>query len=842
LAALAPDVDVRLDAAGVPSSLAGLALARSDRDPGRAAVQALESLGPVYRRGRDDGFKVRLTQDDDLGMTHVRMAQTYRGLPVVGGELIVHLDGALVVGVNGRFVPDLDVSIRRELTDAQVAAAAIASVVASGGENAGVTDVGGPVVFLNADNEAHLSNPVRTEYLWQDGVYVDDVYVDAVSGDVAGRRARLYTAKFRQIYAGSTPTPPNCDPLPLPGTPIFQEGGSSTDAIATTAYNGTGTAYDFYKGVFGRDSYDGSGSSLVSTVHFIPMKLSGGGGGGPFKYARSTLAATCANAFSNAAWISGADEMVFGDGDGISYGPFASSLDIVAHELTHGVTEKTAGLEYQDESGALDEATSDILGRSAAFWAGKGNPAIRTDWTIGADVFTPSTPGDALRYMYDPAEDASNQPPPRTPSADFYPTRNYASGCSPLNTNDYCGVHANSGIGNLFFYLLSQGGSHPRQKTSVIVNGVGIVSARQIWYRALTTYMTPTTTFQDARTFTAAAAADLFGGTCSDVWVSVHKAWDAVGVPGSWLCLARPRPKTISFPQGRQPSGTSTTAQLTLDSAAPPGGSTVSLSVTASPSTPSAVTIPASVTVPAGATSASFTVTTGIVSTATLATITATYQGVPISGSFYVDPPVYQGYHDTCDCYGTTGWAWNPNWPTTPVNVDIYVDSGKVGSVLAGGFRQDLLNAGIGNGYHGFGYNLPTWVRAGSHTVTAKYGGTQTNLGTTPKSITCESANIVWIQPQTTAGFGPPGSLIIAGHAQRAPSGTGVYLYWRDVTAGGGWNQVGYAPPPDSTNTWYNSFPANFSHTYSVYIVYDVISTSSTPCTYAGNNTINWCP
>ena len=257
----------------------------------------------------------------------------------------------------------------------------------------------------------------------------------------------------------------------------------------------------------------------------------------------------------------------------------------------------------------------------------------------------------------------------------------------------------------------------------------------------------------------------------------------------------------------------------------------------------SAVTIPSSVTVPAGATSASFTVTTGIVTTATLATITATYQGVQVSGSFYVDPPVYQGYHDTCDCYGTTGWAWNPNWPNTAVSVDIYVDSSKVATVPANGFRQDLLSAGIGSGYHGFGYNLPTWVRVGSHTVTAKYAGTSTLLGTTPKSITCESAKVIWIQPQTTAGFGPPGSLIIAGNAQNAPSGTGVQLYWRDVTAGGGWNLVGYAPPPDPTShLWYNSFPANFSHTYSVYAVYDAVSTSSSPCTYAGNGTINWCP
>lgn len=105
-----------------------------------------------------------------------------------------------------------------------------------------------------------------------------------------------------------------------------------------------------------------------------------------------------------------------------------------------------------------------------------------------------------------------------------------------------------------------------------------------------------------------------------------------------------------------------------------------------------------------------------------------------------------------------------------------------------------------------------------------------------------EAARVIWIQPQTTAGFGPPGNLIVAGSASGAPSGTGVRLFWRDVTAGGGWNQVGYEPPPDGSNIWYNSFPANFSHAYSVYIVYDVVSTSAGPCTYAGNGSISWCP
>ena len=321
-----------------------------------------------------------------------------------------------------------------------------------------------------------------------------------------------------------------------------------------------------------------------------------------------------------------------------------------------------------------------------------------------------------------------------------------------------------------------------------------------------------------------------------------------------------------------------------------------------------------------------------------------------LANGFTFVPPPYEGFLDQADCTAIAGWAWDPSRPNTPINVNIYDGAALIATVSANLFRQDLLNAGKGNGYHAFNIPTPQSLKTGTtHTVTAKYTDTLVALGATPKYVNCpaptvsiawiqpssvtfgppntltvagyaqngtgtvqlqwqditvtgglggwttvafqatpdstgvwyntipvsdychwvsaqatytgvtgsyqyttanaishgwctESAKVVWIQPQTTAGFGPPGSLIVAGNAQNAPSGTGVYLYWRDVTAGGVWNLVSYAPPPDSSHTWYNSFPANFSHIYSVYIVYDAINTSAGPCTYAGNSTINWCP
>ncbi|HPW54440.1 MAG: M4 family metallopeptidase [Thermoanaerobaculaceae bacterium] len=156
---------------------------------------------------------------------------------------------------------------------------------------------------------------------------------------------------------------------------------------------------------------------------------------------------------------------------------------------------------------------------SAAFSA---NP-----WRIGETCWTPGTSDAALRSMDNPTLDGS--------SKDFYPERDYPSGCTPSNSNDYCGVHTNSGIANLAYYLLVSGGTHPRGKTTVNVPAIGIAKAQKIFYRALTCgYMTSLSSFQDARNATAQAATDLFTATEVD---AVHKCWDAVGVPGGAMAV-----------------------------------------------------------------------------------------------------------------------------------------------------------------------------------------------------------------------------------------------------------------------------------------------------------------
>lgn len=503
------DVNISLDSNGVPSAIMGRVGTRAYRMPEAAAQAALEDHGAAFRRGSEDSFLYRTETSDELGQTHVRMTQTFRGIPVVGGELIVHMTDDDVIGINGRFVPDLDVDTRVSISDSTAAARALGYIESQGGVDLQVTEIRPNVI-----HSGRMAIPVHVGYSHVNGDEIDEIYIDAKTGAILGKEPLVHRAKNRQVYNGNQ----SCSTSSLPGTLMFSEGGSSTDTVAMGAYNNTGYTWDYYKATFNRDSYNNAGATLKSTVHF-----------------QFNTGSSCTK--NNAAWFSSLGLMAYGDGDGTTFTPLANSLDVTAHELTHAVTSSTANLAYQKDSGALNEATSDILGEAVAFYKGMG------DWKIGAEVYTPSTSGDALRYFTNPTQDGY--------SKDYYPERLYPSNCTPSSSNDQCGVHGNSGIANLFFYLLSQGGTHPRGKTTVAVTGIGISKAQQIWYRALVSYMTSSTTFEGARTATAQAAADLYGGTCTPEWTAVHKGWDAVGVPGTWSCGGTPPP--TGLPESAHP-------------------------------------------------------------------------------------------------------------------------------------------------------------------------------------------------------------------------------------------------------------------------------------------------
>lgn len=489
-------------------------------EPVFSAQAALLAHGHEFGRSPDDDFiNTSIEPPDELGMDHVRMTQTYQGVPVMGGELIVHMTSDRVTGINGRFVQNLQLSITPELSAVEAESRAVADVQQRGGQEIQVHEASDePTLFVFAErDDRRLARRVRVGYQGAEGEELEDIFVDAINGLALGRHPQIHRVKYRAIFHGLN----SCNST-LPGPFIFQEGGFSPDQIAQAAYNNTGISYDFYRTVFNRDSYNNQGGPLVSTVHK--------------RFAtRSPSGATQCVSGNNAFW--NGNQMIFGDGDGgVMWLPWAISLDVTSHELTHGVVQHTAGLVYRGQSGALNEATSDILGETACFWAG----SPEGDWKLGTKIYTPNIPGDALRYMYDPRADRN--PTTGIYSRDWYP--DYW-----VTNSDNGGVHINSGIANLFYFLLTQGGWHPHHNTvinnkyipTIFVPGIGIEKARRIWYRALTVYMGPYTNYPGARVATALAARDFFG-LCSPEYVAVQRGWDAVGVPGNWNCFVPPPP------------------------------------------------------------------------------------------------------------------------------------------------------------------------------------------------------------------------------------------------------------------------------------------------------------
>jgi MYXO-CTERM domain-containing protein len=463
----------------------GAARLASAEDAAAAVAGALPAIASTLHVPAADLVARRVDQDR-IGMTHVRMEQRKHGLRVVGGDVVLHMtaDGAI------RSVTSTARDGEVDATPAIAADAAAGLAVASTG--GAVEARGSELLYEISTGDGELYLAWQVEVVGTGGLLLDDlVYVDAHGGRVVDRRPQVFTARSREVYDGQGKTLQNITSPPLLGT----EASPPMGEIPLAAFTNTGATYDCYQTLFQRDSYDDKGSKLVSIVHAL---FSGPGGATP----------------DNAAWVpttNGGGAMVYGDGDGNLMGPTALGFDVTAHELTHGVTSATANLAYQNESGALNEAMSDIMGAVCEAWRDK---AISGDtWKVGEDIWTPTMPDDALRYMNDPAKDGS--------SRDYYPDRY-------TGTQDNGGVHFNSGIGNLGFYLLTAGGTHPRSKTKLAVPALGIEKAGAIFERALTKgYFTANTDFAMARTATEQVAQELYPG-CTKTAVSM--AWAAVGV------------------------------------------------------------------------------------------------------------------------------------------------------------------------------------------------------------------------------------------------------------------------------------------------------------------------
>jgi hypothetical protein len=290
----------------------------------------------------------------------------------------------------------------------------------------------------------------------------------------------------------------------LPGERVRAEGDPQTgDPAADEAYTGVEASLAMFREVFDRASYDGKGAPVTATVH----------------YQRN---------YDNAFWDG--EQLVFGDGDGQVFTRFTKPIDVLGHEFTHAVTQFTAGLTYQDQSGALNESVSDAFACCLKQRV-LGQSVTEADWLIGQGIFLPSVHGTALRSMAQPGtayDDPTIGKDPQVGSmADFVHT-----------TSDNGGVHTNSGIPNRAFYL-----------AATALGGNSWEHAGPIWYAALTSGIGPDTDFAGfaAATVTAAEAVS------ADAASAVRGAWEAVGVLGGGATAA-PAPT----PAGSTPAGSTT--------------------------------------------------------------------------------------------------------------------------------------------------------------------------------------------------------------------------------------------------------------------------------------------
>jgi hypothetical protein len=271
----------------------------------------------------------------------------------------------------------------------------------------------------------------------------------------------------------------------LPGDVVRREGGpASGDLAADEAFDGLGATWALFDEVYGRDSLDGRGLPLDASVHY-------------------------GDQYDNAFW--NGERMVFGDGDAITFNRFTVAVDVVGHELTHGLTQLTARLAYRDQSGALNESVSDVFG-SLVKQRTLGQDAASADWLIGAGLFTAQVHGVALRSMRAPGSayddpTLGRDPQPATMAG-------YVS-----TSSDNGGVHVNSGIPNHAFYL-----------AATSIGGYAWDGAGQVWYDVLTGGgLKPDVDFAGFAAATVAAAGARFGAGSSQV-DAVRGAWDQVGV------------------------------------------------------------------------------------------------------------------------------------------------------------------------------------------------------------------------------------------------------------------------------------------------------------------------
>ncbi len=481
------------------------------------AVAFVRDNPAAVRGGPGQAYQVRDVILDADGSAHVRFDRTFRGLRVLGGDFVVHHDGAGAFrGASLTLGQAPAVSVRATLDVA--AASAVASEAFGPGGSVAAADL-----VIEATDAPMLAYDVVVTGRTADGTPSERHFlVHAHSGAILDSWDAIQTTDGTPgtgwgFFDGIVPLTVNSTPggyelldpsrgnqrttdmnngtsglgvLFTDSDPDFGNGQlTNRQTVGVDAQFGAAKTWDYFKLVHFRNGIRNDSVGALSRVHY-------------------------GSGYNNAFWSDSCFCMTYGDGDGVNFYPFPS-LDVAGHEMVHGVTSATANLRYSGESGGLNEATSDIFGAMVEFAA--ANSQDPADYDIGEKIFKL---GGAIRYMYRPSKDGA--------SRDCY--------SKTLKALD---VHYSSGPANHFFYLLAEG-SEPRLPGDPYAvgsptcdnsaqPGIGRSAAEKIWYRALTVYMTSRTAYAGARTATLNAATDLFGAGSAQR-NAVAAAWTAVNV------------------------------------------------------------------------------------------------------------------------------------------------------------------------------------------------------------------------------------------------------------------------------------------------------------------------
>ncbi|RLJ33935.1 putative secreted protein (Por secretion system target) [Chryseobacterium sp. 7] len=494
------------------------------------------------------GLKLGL-EKDALGFETHRFQQTVNGIPVEYGMMAVQTKEGKIVGQSGKWVLNVPKSAEKKANISEKIALqnALSFVGAetyrwenkeeedflkkdSNDPNASFVPKGELVYYSDPTDEK--LNDLTLAYKFD--IYAEKplsrqyVFVDAKSGKVLGVDAIIHEVNApgtaTTVYSGSRnivtdsyngsyrlrETGRNAgtavETYNLKKTTNFSSAVDFTDTdnvwnnvntnkdqYATDAHWGAEMTLDYYYSKYGRKSIDNNNFAIKSYVHY-------------------------GNNVFNAYWDG--SRMLYGDGSSTTNGgkPL-TAIDVCGHEITHGLTSKTANLVYQREPGALNEGFSDIFGNTIERWA----RPTQASWTLGEDF------SYVIRDMSNP--NAYRQPD--TYKGTYWKDAT-TTGCAVpgQTTNDYCGVHTNSGVLNFWYYLLVTGGTGTNDNGFAYnVSGIGLDKAGAIAYRTLTTYLTSSSTYANTRTYSIQAATDLYGATSNEV-TQVKNAWNAVGVGG----------------------------------------------------------------------------------------------------------------------------------------------------------------------------------------------------------------------------------------------------------------------------------------------------------------------